>query len=155
MRCVGFSPFIDDDSEILILGSFPSVKSRETSFYYGNDRNRFWTVLSRVFSVDRPNTNDDKKLLLKRLKIALWDMVVECDIEGSMDTAIKNAVVADIKGLLDSHPKITKIITNGKTAHKFFTDNFPEYLNMTVCLPSTSPANPRFSFDKWEKALTR
>lgn len=153
MRCVGFPPFIDDDSEILILGSFPSVKSRETSFYYGNDRNRFWTVLSRVFSADRPNTNDDKKLLLKRLKIALWDMVVECDIEGSMDTAIKNAVAADIKGLIETHPKIRKIITNGKTAHKFLTDNFPEYLNMTVCLPSTSPANPRFSFDEWEKAL--
>ena len=153
MRCLGFPPFIDDDSEILILGSFPSVKSRETSFYYGNDRNRFWTVLSRVFSADRPNTNDDKKLLLKRLKIALWDMVTACDIEGSMDTAIKNAVVADIKGLLDAHPKITKIITNGKTAHKFLSDNFPEYLNMTVCLPSTSPANPRFCFDAWEKAL--
>lgn len=80
-------------------------------------------------------------------------MATACDIEGSMDTTIKNAVVADIKGLLDSHPKITKIITNGKTAHKFLSDNFPEYLNMTVCLPSTSPANPKFSFDAWEKAL--
>ena len=153
MRCVGFPPFVDDNSEILILGSFPSVKSRQTSFYYGNDRNRFWTVLSRVFSADRPSTNDDKKLILKRLKIALWDMVVECDIEGSMDTAIKNAVVADIKGLLVAHPKIRKIITNGKTAHKFLSDNFPKYLNITVCLPSTSPANPRFGFDAWEKAL--
>ncbi len=152
MHCVGFPPYINTDSELLILGSFPSVKSRENQFYYGNRRNRFWQVLAEVFSSPLPDTNEEKKELLRLNKVALWDMVTECDVVGSMDVDIKNPIVADIDSLLKNYP-IKKIITNGKKADELLTKNFPHLLDITVNLPSTSPANPRFDKDKWAKEL--
>lgn len=151
MRCTGFVPYVNEDSEILILGSFPSVMSRKSDFYYGNPQNRFWKVLSAVYNAPLPCDNDSKKALLKANKIALWDMVTECDIDGSMDSAIKNATVADIDSFLSRY-KIKRIIANGKTAYRYLS-LFPQYLPFSLCLPSTSPANPRFSFDAWKKAL--
>lgn len=149
MHCVGFEPFFDSDSEILILGSFPSVKSRETDFYYGNKQNRFWRTLATIFNCAVPTTNEEKKLFLAKYKIALWDIVVECDIKGSMDADIKNPKLADIYRVLNAAP-IKKIITNGQKAHSLFVKHFPELEKITVPLPSTSPANARFDFEKWK-----
>lgn len=151
MHCKGFDPFINDDSEILILGSFPSVKSRETNFYYGHPQNRFWRVLGGIFSFV-PTTLEEKKKLLTENKIALWDIVIECDIEGSMDKSIKNPVIADINSIISTH-NFKKILCNGKTSFRLFADNFPQYLNITTCLPSTSPANGRFSLTPWQNAF--
>ena len=98
----GFDPVIFDDSKLLILGSFPSVKSRQVEFYYGNARNRFWKIVCGFFGEEVPETVDLKKDFLKRRKIALWDMVTECEIIGSKDSEIKNFKVADIKKLLQN-----------------------------------------------------
>ena len=105
----GFLPFFDEDSEILILGSFPSVISRETNFYYGNKQNRFWKILSEAFGEPAPETIGEKQVLLKNHKIALWDVVAECEITGSLDSTIKNYKVADLQKVLDN-AKIKKII---------------------------------------------
>lgn len=152
MRCIGFEPFFDSESEILILGSFPSVKSRETDFYYGNKQNRFWRTLAKLYDCDAPTDNEEKKSFLTQHKIALWDIVIECDIEGSMDANIKNPVIADIYRVVNAAP-IKKIFTNGQKAHALFIKNFPELKNITVCLPSTSPANGRFSEGKWKELI--
>jgi len=152
MYCKGFEPCIFPDSEILILGSFPSVKSREVEFYYGHPQNRFWRVLAGIFGEDTPVTLPQKKELLKKHKIALWDIVTECEIVGSMDANIKNPVIADLNSVIPSH-NIKKIIANGKTAYKLLSENFPEYAEISVYLPSTSPANPRFSLEEWKKQL--
>jgi len=148
----GFEPFYDENSLILILGSFPSVKSREVSFYYGNKQNRFWKMLSDFFGMPI-ETVDEKKNLLFKNKIALWDIVTKCEIIGSMDSAIKNYSVADVLSLLAAAPDIKKILINGQTANKIFTKNFPELSGIAVCLPSTSPANTRFDKFVWLKEL--
>lgn len=149
MHCIGFPPFVNEDSKILILGSFPSVKSRETEFYYGNKQNRFWRATAEIFNRPVPNTNEEKKNFLRENKIALWDVVIECDIKGSMDADIKNPVIADIRSVLKVAP-IEKIFTNGQKAHSLLIKHFPDLEKMTVPLPSTSPANARFSIEKWK-----
>ncbi len=152
---MGFEPYINADSEILILGSFPSVKSREIGFYYGHPRNRFWSVLSKVFGEELPGTIDEKKALLKRNKIALYDVVEECEIKGSLDSNIKNLKSADIKSVI-SKGNISRIILNGGKAYSVFAKKYPDLLDMAVKLPSTSPANAgRFDFDMWQTALTK
>ncbi|MDE7395952.1 MAG: DNA-deoxyinosine glycosylase [Clostridiales bacterium] len=148
----GFEPFINTDSRVLILGSFPSVKSREEGFYYGNRQNRFWRVLADFFGCTLPNTIEEKKQLLTNGKIALWDIVISCEIVGSMDKDIRSPRIADIPVLLKEHP-ISSILTNGKTAHKLFLQNFPKLAPLCVNLPSTSPANGRFSTEAWLAAL--
>lgn len=97
----GFLPFFDENSEILILGSFPSIISRETNFYYGNKQNRFWKILGEAFGEPAPETIGEKQALLKNHKIALWDVVAECEITGSLDSTIKNYKVADLQKVLD------------------------------------------------------
>ncbi len=92
----GFEPFINDDSKLLILGSFPSVKSRQVEFYYGNKQNRFWRTVCSFFGEEVPEATDDKKEFLLKRKIALWDVVTECEIVGSQDVTIKNFKVANI-----------------------------------------------------------
>lgn len=148
----GFEPFINSDSKLLILGSFPSIKSREEGFYYGNKQNRFWKILAESFGCSLPQTITEKKQMLTLHKVALWDMVIACEIKGSMDKDIKNPEIADIKSLMESH-KIEKIITNGGTAHKLFIDNFPQLAYLCVPLPSTSPANARLDKKIWITAL--
>lgn len=152
MRCVGFEPFINPDSELLILGSFPSVKSRAQNFYYGNPQNRFWKVLAEAFDEAEPTSVEVKKTFLKNRKIALWDVVSECEIEGSLDSNIKAYSVANVSVLLESS-KIKTVLLNGKTAAKIFLKNFPQYGNIAICLPSTSPANARLNRAVWIDAL--
>lgn len=153
-KAIGFEPFCNRNSKILILGSFPSVKSRKVEFYYGNPQNRFWSTVSEFFGEETPVTVDDKKNFLLKHDIALWDMVTECEIKGSMDSEIKNYKVADIKNLLQKF-KIKYIILNGGKAYEIFTENYADIGVDYVKLPSTSPANTRFSKGEWFDALSR
>ena len=137
--------FIDKDSEILILGSFPSVKSREVMFYYGHPQNRFFPVLASLFCEDAPLTVDDRKAFLKRHKIALYDVIEECDIEGSADSSIKNVVPINIKDILKEYSSIKTIGVNGSKAKELFSKYLLDKVgNINVIfLPSTSPANAK------------
>ena len=151
-----FGPFYNTDSEILILGSFPSTKSRAESFYYAHPQNRFWRTLATCFGCDTPKTLEEKKLMLSKNKIALWDVIESCDIEGSSDASIKNAVPTDITSLIKG-TRITRIILNGKTAERYFYRYFPHLVLPAVTLPSTSPANASWTQDRltavWREAL--
>ena len=142
-------PFINDDSTILILGSLPSFKSREDGFFYAHPQNRFFKALAGVFNEEITNDIDDRKAFLKRHKIALYDVIYECDIVGSSDASIKNVKEIDLKGLLRKYPNIKKIFTTGKKAK----DLFDKYLKPTVdieaiSLPSSSAANANMSLEK-------
>ncbi len=154
MSYQGFDPIFDENSRVLILGSFPSVKSREQCFYYGNPRNRFWTILSEAFGEVLPKTIEDKKSLCLRHGVALWDIVTSCDIEGSMDADIRNYRTADLSGVLENS-QIEKILCNGKTAYHI-TLSVYHGDKKVVCLPSTSPANVRFDKSLWiDELLTK
>ena len=151
-----FLPLFDKDSKILILGSFPSVKSRQINFYYGHPQNRFWKVISAIFNEIEPKTIEEKKLLLLSHNIALWDSIKSCDIVNSSDSSIKNVQINDIKGLINN-TNINKVIFNGNTSYKMFKKyNKESFENIKfVCLPSTSPANAKFKLqdliDIWKK----
>ncbi len=148
-------PFYDENSEILILGSFPSVKSREQGFFYGHPQNRFWKVMARVFGDETPVTIKDKKALLTRHHIALWDVIAACDIEGSADVSIENVTPSDLSGILKTAP-ISCIIVNGKTAEKYYKKYTEKAIGRTaVCMPSTSPANAAWSVEKLAEAWRR
>ena len=142
------APIYDKHSTILILGSFPSVKSREEGFFYGHKQNRFWKVVSRVFEEEEPKTIEEKKALLLRNHIAVWDVIAGCDIEGSSDSTIKNVQPNDISAILDN-AQIKAIYVNGKTAEKYYKKYIEKSINRkAVCLPSTSPANAAWSIEK-------
>lgn len=149
-----FLPVYDDKAEILILGTFPSVKSRENAFYYGHPQNRFWKLLAALYEEDAPQTIAEKKDFLLKHHIALWDVIQTCAIEGSADSSIEKAVANDIPQLIEK-TNIKQIFCNGKKAfalyQKFFRDEIP--LPCT-CLPSTSPANAAWTMVKlvpaWE-----
>ncbi|MBO4394822.1 MAG: DNA-deoxyinosine glycosylase [Eubacterium sp.] len=143
-----FSPLYDEESEILILGSFPSVKSREEGFYYGHPRNRFWKVVASVFNDDEPGTVEDKSAFLHRNHIALWDVICSCEIEGSSDSSIRNVTVNDLSIILDD-ADIKGIFVNGKTALKYYEKyTLPLIGRQAICLPSTSPANAAWSTER-------
>lgn len=130
-------PIYDKNSKILILGTMPSVKSREVGFYYAHPKNRFWFVLEQVFN----ETIEDKKEFLLKNHIALWDVFASCDIKGSSDASIKNAIPNDLENLINKS-NIKVIFTTGKTAYKYYLKFFKDKINLPVfCLPSTSPAN--------------
>ncbi len=150
----GFEPFYDKSSRLLVLGSFPSVKSRAVEFYYGNPQNRFWATLAEFFGESAPLVVEDKKDFLIKRKIALWDIVTECEIKGSKDSEIKNYKVADVQNLLQK-VKVGLIILNGGKAYEIFTKNYADIGVTYVKLPSTSPANTRFSKEEWFDALSR
>lgn len=150
----GFTPFYNADSRILILGSFPSVKSRQQNFYYGNPRNAFWRILATFFGVDEPTCVEDKKALLTNRQIALWDVVTECEITASRDETIKNFKLANIEYLLQKAP-IEFILINGGKAYELFLKNFASVPVPYVKLPSTSPANTRRRDEDWYGALRR
>ena len=142
------SPVYDKNSKILILGSFPSVKSREQMFFYGHPKNRFWQVIAAVFGRSVPETVEDKRKMLYSLNIALWDVIHSCDIDGSSDSSIKNVVPNDLSLILNS-ADIKKIFLNGKTAEKYYNKYFKNSVNKEVIsLPSTSPANAAWSLEK-------
>lgn len=142
-----FPPVYDECSEILILGSFPSVKSREENFFYGHPRNRFWKVTSAVFGEAVPRTVGEKKAFLLRKRIALWDVIASCEIEGSADSTIGNVLPNDLSVILASAP-IRAIFVNGRTAEKYYRLYSEKTTGReAVCLPSTSPANAARSLD--------
>ena len=143
-----FGPVYDENSKILILGSFPSVKSRETNFYYGHPQNRFWVLLSRILESEMPESTEKKKELLINNNVALWDTLDSCDIIGSSDSSIKNAVPVDIMRVLNC-AHIEKIFCNGGTSHALFMKYLTPVCGIVpVKLPSTSPANAAWTLDK-------
>ena len=146
--CHTFEPVYDENSKILILGSLPSVKSREQGFYYGHPQNRFWRVLAAVLSCQVPVTIEEKKKMLLANHIAVWDVIESCDIIGSSDSSIRNVTPADIGAIL-SKTKIERIFANGKTAEKLYKKYiFPKTKVPVTALPSTSPANAACSLEK-------
>ncbi len=152
-----FEPLYDEQSEILILGSFPSVKSREQGFYYGHPRNRFWKVLSDLCQCQVPESIEEKIQMLKEHHIAIWDVVDSCDIIGSSDSSIKNVVPADIASICRTS-KIQQIYANGRLAQKLYSIYIEESLGMPVIpLPSTSPANAAYSLERlssiWKETI--
>ncbi len=154
-----FEAIFNAESEILILGSLPSVKSREHNFYYGHPQNRFWRVLALIFGEDIPNSILEKKHFLLNHNIALWDVIYSCDILGSSDSSIKNAVPNNIETIL-STANIKKIIANGNTAFslykKFWGNTIPIE---AIKMPSTSPANAAWTLEKlvgeWQKITVK
>ena len=140
-------PVFNKDSNVLVLGSFPSVKSREEGFFYGHPQNRFWKVTARVFDEDIPLTVSSKREFLLRNHIALWDVIGSCDIEGSSDSSIRNVTVNDISIILNT-ADIRLICLNGKKAYQYYQKYmFPVIKREGICLPSTSPANAAWNID--------
>ncbi len=134
-------PVYDENAEILILGSFPSVKSREANFFYGHPQNRFWKVLAAVFETEVPETIEEKRTFLLKYHVAVWDVIKSCDIAGSSDGSIKNVVANDLEEILNT-AKIREIFVNGKTAERYYKKYIEKKIGRgAVCLPSTSPAN--------------
>ena len=141
-------PVYNKNSQILILGSFPSVKSREGRVFYHHKQNRFWKVLSTIVNDVLPETIDEKKDFLLKNHIAVWDVIASCDIEGSSDSSIKNAVPNDFSDILKAAP-IRKIYTNGGTAYKLYHKYCEKVTGIKAMkLPSTSPANASYSLDR-------
>ena len=153
VKVVGFEPVYDENSALLILGSFPSVKSRKIQFYYGNKQNRFWRIVCSYFGEEIPETVEDRRKFLLNHKIALWDIVTECEITGSKDDSIKNFKVADIKTFLQNC-NIKYIILNGSKAYSIFYENYSDLSIPYKKLPSTSPANTRFDEKEWIDAIS-
>ena len=143
-----FGPLYSGHSRILILGSFPSVKSREQNFFYGHPQNRFWKLISAVFDAPVPATIDEKKALIINNDLALWDSIASCEITGSSDSSIRNAKANDISRILNNC-EIERIICNGRKSHELFRKYIePEIGREAICLPSTSPANAQWSLEK-------
>ena len=143
-----FPPLYDKNSKVLILGSFPSVKSREQMFFYGHPQNRFWKVISAVMGTDAPVTIEEKSAFLHSNHIALWDVIASCDITGSSDSSIKNVVANDLTEILEN-ADIKQIFVNGKTAEKYYNKYIRDTIcREAICLPSTSPANAGWSVDR-------
>lgn len=154
----GFGPVYNSESRILILGSFPSVKSREQAFFYGHPRNRFWKVLAAVLKEEEPQTVEEKKAMLFRRGVAVYDVIEQCSIIGSSDSSIKDVVPADL-GKIVGESQIQKVYTNGKTAGKLYKKYQDKEMNFPMEeLPSTSPANAAYSLEKlteiWSRAIT-
>lgn len=150
-------PVYNKYSRILILGSFPSVKSREEGFFYGHPQNRFWRVLSTVCKSEIPVTVEEKKKFLLDNHIAVWDVIASCDIVGSSDSSIKHVVPNDLCRILEIAP-IESIFVNGKKAEQLYKKYIEKKIGReAICLPSTSPANAAWSLDKlvetWGKEM--
>lgn len=143
-----FEPVYDKDSEILILGTLPSVKSRENNFYYGHKQNRFWKVLATLLKEPVPDTIEEKKAMLLTHRIAMWDVIQSCDIKGSSDSSIKNVQPTDI-GMILEKTNITRIYANGNKAGQLYKRyQFPVTGIEAMVLPSTSPANAAWSLER-------
>ena len=139
------APVFDENSRILILGSFPSVKSREAVFFYGHPQNRFWKVVSGVLGCDCPQTIEEKRTMLLAHHIALWDVIASCRIEGSSDSSIRDAVPTDLSVLL-AHAPIRAVFCNGQTAFRLYARYQEQETGLpAMLLPSTSPANAAYS----------
>ena len=143
-----FGPLYNSGSRILILGSFPSVKSREQQFYYGHPQNRFWKVLAALYGEKVPVEIHEKQNLILTHGLALWDSIASCIITGSSDASIRKVQPNDLRLILDACP-IDKICCNGKKSYEIYTRYLlPETGREAVCLPSTSPANAQWSLQR-------
>ena len=143
-----FEPVYDECSRVLILGTFPSVKSREQNFYYGHPQNRFWKVIAALYGEIVPQTIAQKKELLLKHQVAVWDVIAECDIYGSSDSSIKNVVPADISRILGRAP-IRQIYANGAKAYELYNKYSLAATGREITkLPSTSPANAAFGMER-------
>lgn len=142
------APVFDKNSRVLILGSFPSVKSREAGFFYGHPQNRFWKVLARLFDEEIPQTTEQKRSLLIRDHIAVWDVIASCEIKGSSDTSITNAIPNDISMILNT-ADIKAIFCNGGKSYELYCRHIEKNVGISaVKLPSTSPANAACSLER-------
>lgn len=142
-----FKPIVFKDTQILILGSFPSIQSFEKNFYYAHPRNQFWKILEAVTGY--PVNNRDQKIwLLKECKFGLWDMIKGCSRESSLDSSLENEEVNDLAALLEEYPTITKLAFTGKKAEALFKTHFAHLDIETVYLPSPSAAYAKMSFDQ-------
>ena len=140
-------PCFTKESKILILGSFPSVKTREYGFFYGHPQNRFWRVMKVLFKEELSDDIDERKDFLSRKKIALYDSIYQCDIVGSSDASIKNVVPSDLKDII-KEADIKEVFLNGATSYKYYKKYHEKDLGLEgVKLPSTSPANARYRLD--------
>lgn len=147
-----FDPVFDEESKILILGSFPSEKSRENQFFYGHPQNRFWKVMANVLNWEVPETIEDKKEMLLTNHVAVWDVIASCSIIGSSDTSIKDVVVNDFSRILENS-KVEHIYVNGGKAYELYHKYAEKITGMkAVKLPSTSPANAAWNLEKLQKA---
>lgn len=146
-----FEPVFNRESKILILGSFPSVKSRENNFYYGHPQNRFWKVLAQIFEVEVPQTIDEKRTFLLEHHIAVWDVIESCTIIGSSDSSIKDVVVNDFSKVLENS-EIETIYVNGGKAYELYHRHAEKQTGIqAIKLPSTSPANAAWSLERLSK----
>ncbi len=155
----GFAPIYDRRSAVLVLGSFPSVRSREEGFYYAHPRNRFWPLLARVFGRGLPRDDSERQALLLENGVALWDVAERCDIVGSSDASIRSVSANDISPIL-AECDIREIIANGTTAARLYRELIePRTGRAITALPSTSPANaawtPERLFAAWGPHLIR
>ena len=142
-------PFINENSKILILGSLPSIKSREDGFFYAHPQNRFFKLLAAVFKEEEPKTIEQRKSFLTKHNIALYDVIFACDIYGSSDATIENVEPIDLKRLLKQYPNIKRLFTTGKKAKELYDKYLlPQVGIEAVSLPSSSAANASMSFDK-------
>ena len=143
-----FDPVFDTESRILILGSFPSVKSRENNFFYGHPQNRFWKVMANVLNWKVPETIEEKKEMLLFNHVAVWDVIASCSIQGSSDTSIKDVVVNDFSRIL-SHSNVEQIYVNGGKAYELYVKYAEKVTGIkAIQLPSTSPANASWSLER-------
>lgn len=152
-----FEPVFDENSRILILGTFPSVKSREVQFFYGHPRNRFWAVMAALTGWELPETVEEKKNLLLSNGIAVWDVIESCEIQGSSDSSIKNVVPADLSRIFD-RASIEQVYANGNKAYELYQKYSLEKTGRSIKkLPSTSPANAAFGLERligeWKKEI--
>jgi len=150
-------PIYDEKSEILILGTFPSVKSREDCFFYAHPQNRFWKVMARICSEDTPKTVEEKTLMIKKNHFALWDVIKSCEITGSSDSSIRNVVPNDLSEIFKT-AAIRKVFVNGKKAESLYKKYLEKQTGIkAIVLPSTSPANASWSEDRlfefWKNAI--
>ena len=149
------APLYDEKSQILILGSFPSVKSREAAFFYAHPQNRFWRVMAYVLGCPVPVSVEEKKAMLHGGHVALWDTIASCTITGSSDASIRDAVPNDLNEILKAAP-IRLIFTNGGTSHRVYRKyQYRQLGRADICLPSTSPANARCSLDALKDTWSR
>lgn len=143
-----FLPIYNEESRILILGTFPSVKSREENFYYGHPQNRFWKIIANISDEPVPMTIEEKKRMLLSHHIAVWDVIHTCEIEGSSDSSIKN-VTANELSIITNHANIKHMYANGDKAYRLYMKFCQKSLNREIIkLPSTSPANAAFSMER-------
>lgn len=145
-------PLFDENSKTLILGSFPSVKSREAAFFYGHAQNRFWAVVAKIFENEKPESTEEKKRLILENNLAVWDVIQSCEIEGSADSTISNVTANDLSIILENS-MVDRIFVNGRTAEKYYNKyTYPKTGIKAVCLPSTSPANAAWSIERLVEA---